>query len=78
MEAKEKELYDKLAAILQEYSGADKNRRAELILQIEALEDEAGQYFGAERSRLRQVWTDKQHNFIAATFDVIKKIRLNG
>lgn len=78
MEAKEKELYDKLAAILQEYSGADKNRRAELILQIEALEDEAGQYFGAERSRLRQVWTDKQHNFIAATFDVIKKIRING
>ena len=75
MEEEEKKLHDKLAAISAEYKEASKERKAELLLEIEALEDEAGQYFGAERSRLRQLWTDKQHNFIAAVFDAVKTIR---
>ena len=78
MEEEEKKLHDKLAAISQEYTTASKERKTELLLEIEALEDEAGQYFGAERSRLRQLWTDKQHNFIAAVFDAVKTIRTGG
>lgn len=78
MEDREQQLHDKLAAISAEYTEASDARKVELVLEIEALEDEAGQYFGEERSRLRQLWTDKQHNFIAATAQVVRKIRIDG
>jgi hypothetical protein len=78
MEAKEKELHDKIATLSEEYMSADKPRKAAILTEIEAVEDEAGHYFGEERSKVRQLWTDKQHNFIAAVSAVIKKIRLNG
>ena len=78
MEEEEKKLHDKLAAISAEYNGASKERKVELVRQIEALEEEAGRYFGAERSRLLRLWTDKQHNFIAATAQLVKKIIIGG
>ena len=74
MTLQEKGFHARLKALLDLYeSGGAKNKQTALS-EIEILSAEAGGYFSDERGRLRDIWTEKQNAFVAATTEIVMKI----
>mgnify|MGYP003600413140 CR=1 FL=1 len=74
MTLQEKGYHARLKVLLDLYeSGSAKNKETALS-EIEILSLEAGSYFSDERARLRDIWTEKQNAFVAATTQIVMKI----
>jgi hypothetical protein len=74
MTLQERGYHARLKALLDLYELGGAKDRETALSELEMLSTEAGNYFSDERGRLRDIWTEKQNSFVAATTETVMKI----
>jgi hypothetical protein len=74
MTLQEQGYHARLKALLDLYELGGAKDRQTALSELEILSLEAGNYFSDERGRIRDIWTEKQNSFVAATTETVMKI----